>query len=90
MLKEYSRRNECTKKSTAPGRRPVGTDISIAKGFDNQKGPVTARGIRSFRHANLHGGGGDGGATAVYVCASCRQIAVDGDLMEIVGERREK
>jgi len=32
------------------------TDISIAKGFDNQKGPVaavTARRIRSFRHANL-------------------------------------
>lgn len=32
------------------------TDISIAKGFDNQKGhsaAVTARGIRSFRNANL-------------------------------------
>jgi len=32
------------------------TDISIAKGFDNQKGPavaVTARRIRSFWHANL-------------------------------------
>lgn len=32
------------------------TDISIAKGFDNQKGPaaaVTARRIRSFRNANL-------------------------------------
>jgi len=32
------------------------TDISIAKGFDNQKGAaaaVTARRIRSFRNANL-------------------------------------
>lgn len=55
------------------------TDISIAKGFDNQKGPaaaaVTARRIRSFRHANLCGRdrAGRGGVIAC-VCAR-QQIA---------------
>jgi len=70
------------------------TDISIAKGFDNQKGPataVTARRIRSFRNANLWTIDTVDGGMIIFLhheqIAKC-QLVVSSAMKEPYGNRR--